>query len=59
MSPLHNECGLCLMVIRLTPTYICTIVDGHEDVMLIFSTDFACLINILGRVSSLNLNQVI
>lgn len=39
MICLHNECDLCLTVIRFTTAYICTTVDGHEDVMMIFLTD--------------------
>ncbi len=44
MIYLHNECGLCLTVIRFTSAYICTIVDGHEDVMMIFLTDLHALL---------------
>lgn len=44
MICLHNECGLCLTVIRFTTAYICTIVDGHEDVMMIFLTDLHALL---------------
>lgn len=55
MICLHNECGLCLTVIRFTTAYICTIVNGHEDDGIL--DWLACLINILGRASSFNLNR--
>lgn len=49
MICLHNECALCLTVIRFTTVYICTVVDGHEDVMMIFLTDsHALLIFLVG-----------
>lgn len=48
MISLHNECCLSLMVIRFTTVYICTIVDGHEDVMVIFLIDLHALLIFLG-----------
>lgn len=44
MICVHNECALCLMVIRFTSAYICTIVDGHDYVMMIFLTDLHALL---------------
>lgn len=54
MNLLHNECGLCLTVLGFATAYICTTVNGHEDVIFILWTAF---INVLGRVSNFNLNQ--
>lgn len=48
MICLYNECGLCLTVIRFTTAYMGTIVDGHEDVMMIFLTDLHALLIFLG-----------
>ncbi len=45
---LHNECSLCLMV-------ICTIVDGHEDMMIIFLTDLHVLLIFFGGHTVLTL----
>lgn len=59
MICLHNECGLCLTVIRFTSVYTCTAVDGHEDVMMIFLTDSrARLICVGGHAVSFNLSSV-
>lgn len=44
MIYLHTEWGLCLTVIRFTTAYICTIVDGHEDVRMIFLSDLHALL---------------
>lgn len=40
----HNKRALCLTVIRFTTAYICTVVDGHGDVMMIFLTDLHALL---------------
>lgn len=36
------------MVIRFTTVYICTIIDGHEDAVMIFLIDFHALLIFLG-----------
>lgn len=41
---LHNEYGLCLMVVTFTTVYICTSVDGQEDVLMILLTDLHALL---------------
>lgn len=48
MNSLHNEWPVCETVIRFTAVYICTIVDGHEDVMLEFLTDLHALLIFFG-----------
>lgn len=48
MICLHNKCGLCLTVIRFTTAYNCTIVNGHEDAMMIFLSDLHALLIFLG-----------
>lgn len=55
MIRLHNECALCLTVIRFSTAYICTVVDGHEDVLMIFLTDLHALLIFLGGLPVLTL----
>lgn len=55
MICLHNECGLCLTVIRFTTAYICTILDGQEDLTMILLADLHALLIFLGGHTVLTL----
>lgn len=48
MISLHNERCLSITVIRFTTVYICTIIDGHEDKVMIFLIDLHALLIFLG-----------
>lgn len=44
---MHNECCFHLMVTRFAVVYICSTVDGHKDVIMIFLIDLHILLTFL------------